>query len=215
MVDGSSSQVISFNLFGWRLYDSPGYVHHSWLCPLPHLSHPVSYWVVLTLHVLPHVCFFVSLYDFKGLLWWLSGKKSACQYSWCWLDTLIFWRPPGEGNGNPLQHSCQENPMERSLVGYDSRGLKSWAQLSDHDNTLPWNPGQQSSIEAGFRLVQWATVIQLWKLCMHEVEAGLVAKQWIQCSLREPPPTSKMSLHNLGIFFIITKNRKQGQWQHF
>ena len=24
---------------------------------------------------------------------------------------------PGEGNGNPLQHSCLENPM-RSLVGY-------------------------------------------------------------------------------------------------
>ena len=22
-------------------------------------------------------------------------------------------RPPGEGNGNPLQHSCLENPMDR------------------------------------------------------------------------------------------------------
>ena len=22
-------------------------------------------------------------------------------------------RPPGEGNGNPLQYSCQENPMDR------------------------------------------------------------------------------------------------------
>ena len=21
-------------------------------------------------------------------------------------------RPPGEGNGNPLQHSCQDNPMD-------------------------------------------------------------------------------------------------------
>ena len=27
-------------------------------------------------------------------------------------------RSPGEGNGNPLQYSCQENPMDRSLVGY-------------------------------------------------------------------------------------------------
>ena len=28
-------------------------------------------------------------------------------------------RSPGEGNGNPLQYSCLENPMDgRSLVGY-------------------------------------------------------------------------------------------------
>ena len=27
-------------------------------------------------------------------------------------------RSPGGGHGNPLQDSCLENPMERSLVGY-------------------------------------------------------------------------------------------------
>ena len=26
-------------------------------------------------------------------------------------------RSPGEGNDNPLQYSCLENPMERSLAG--------------------------------------------------------------------------------------------------
>ena len=30
----------------------------------------------------------------------------------------------GEGNDNPLQYSCLENPMDRSLVGYGSRGHK-------------------------------------------------------------------------------------------
>ena len=34
---------------------------------------------------------------------------------------------PEEGNGNPLQYSCLENPMERSLAGCSSWGLKSWA----------------------------------------------------------------------------------------
>ena len=29
-------------------------------------------------------------------------------------------RSPGEVNGNPLQYSCLENPMGRSLVGYSS-----------------------------------------------------------------------------------------------
>ena len=31
-------------------------------------------------------------------------------------------RSPGEGNGNPLQYSCLENPMDRGLVGYSPRG---------------------------------------------------------------------------------------------
>ena len=33
-------------------------------------------------------------------------------------------RSPGEGNGNPLQYSCLENFMDRSLVGYSPRGCK-------------------------------------------------------------------------------------------
>ena len=34
-------------------------------------------------------------------------------------------RSPGEGNGNPLQYSCLENPMHgRSLVGYSPWGHK-------------------------------------------------------------------------------------------
>ena len=31
---------------------------------------------------------------------------------------------PGEGNSNPLQYSCLENPMDRSLVGYSPWGRK-------------------------------------------------------------------------------------------
>ena len=34
-------------------------------------------------------------------------------------------RSPGEGNGNPLQYSCLENPMERrSLAGYSPWGRR-------------------------------------------------------------------------------------------
>ena len=31
---------------------------------------------------------------------------------------------PGEGNGNPLQYYCLENPMDRGLVGYSLWGHK-------------------------------------------------------------------------------------------
>jgi len=47
-----------------------------------------------------------------GLTWLLSGKESTCNAG----DTGSIpgsERPPGEGNGNPLQYSCLENPMDR------------------------------------------------------------------------------------------------------
>ena len=42
----------------------------------------------------------------------LDGKKSACSAG---DPDLIHGsgRHPGEGNGNLLQHSCLENPMDR------------------------------------------------------------------------------------------------------
>ena len=33
-------------------------------------------------------------------------------------------RSPGEGNGNPLQYSCLENPMDGGAMGYSPRGRK-------------------------------------------------------------------------------------------
>ena len=41
-------------------------------------------------------------------------------------------RSPGEGNGNPLQYSCLENPMDREAWRATVHGVaKSWTQLSD------------------------------------------------------------------------------------
>jgi len=42
----------------------------------------------------------------------LRGKESACQTGDT--DLIPGWgRSPGGGNGNPLQYSCLENPMDR------------------------------------------------------------------------------------------------------
>ena len=48
--------------------------------------------------------------------WWKKKKKSACkckemQETWVLIPAL--GKAPGEGNGNPLQYSCLENPMDR------------------------------------------------------------------------------------------------------
>ena len=50
-----------------------------------------------------------------GLPWWLSGKESMCNAG----DTgdavsiPVLRRSPRGRNGNPLQYSCLENPMDR------------------------------------------------------------------------------------------------------
>ena len=41
-------------------------------------------------------------------------------------------RSPGKGNGNPLQYSCLENPMDREAWQATVHGVaKSWTQLSN------------------------------------------------------------------------------------
>ena len=46
--------------------------------------------------------------NLSGFPWWLSGKESVCNVG----DPALIarlGRSPGEGKGNPLQYSCQEN----------------------------------------------------------------------------------------------------------
>ena len=47
---------------------------------------------------------------------WLSGKESACTVD----DAGDTGWDPGEGNGNTLQYSCLENPMDKgAIAGFD------------------------------------------------------------------------------------------------
>jgi len=58
------------------------------------------------------------------------SKKSSCNAGHL-CSILGTGRSSGEGNGNTLQYSCLENPMDRSLVGYSPWGLKSQTRLSN------------------------------------------------------------------------------------
>ena len=55
-----------------------------------------------------------------------SGKESACQLRRCKRRSLIprSGRSPGGGNGNPFQHSCLENSMDREPGELQSTGLQ-------------------------------------------------------------------------------------------
>ena len=60
-----------------------------------------------------------------------EGKASACNAGD--LGSIPGWRrSPGEGNGNPLQYSCLENPMDGEAWWATAYGVaKSRTRLSD------------------------------------------------------------------------------------
>ena len=60
-----------------------------------------------------------------------DGKESSCN-----MEDLgsipVLGRSPGGGHGNPLQHSCLENPMDRGAWRATAHGVtKSQTRLSD------------------------------------------------------------------------------------
>ena len=62
-----------------------------------------------------------------------------------WLWSLGRADSPGEGNGNPLQYSCLENPMNRGA--WRARG----SQRVGHDWTINTQNRELPDVQAGFR----------------------------------------------------------------
>ena len=55
-----------------------------------------------------------------------DGKASATMWE-TWVPSLPSGRSPGEGNGNPLQYSCLEDPMGGGPWQITAHGVaKSW-----------------------------------------------------------------------------------------
>ena len=80
-----------------------------------------------------HVELEVILRGFPGSL---DGKASA--YNVGDLGSIPgLGRSPGEGNSNPLQYSCLENPMDQGAWWATVHGVtKSWTRLSDFTSLL-------------------------------------------------------------------------------
>ena len=76
---------------------------------------------------------FINNIEILGIVafFWCSPGGSEVKASACSAGDpgLIpdLGRSPGEGNGNPLQYSCQEKPMDREAWWATVRGVaKSW-----------------------------------------------------------------------------------------
>ena len=90
---------------------------------------------------------YVLMRMLKSPSWWLSGKESTCNAGDLQLArdvSFIPWwgRFPGKGNGNLLQYSCLENPMDR--------GTWHWWGHKDSDSTEQLN-NNKSPLSFGTR----------------------------------------------------------------
>ena len=78
----------------------------------------------------------MALHPMLGLPSWLSSKESVCNAG----DTGDMGvipgsgRSPGEGNSNPLQYSCLDNPMDSGAWQASPRGHKE-SDTSEHTCT--------------------------------------------------------------------------------
>ena len=77
-----------------------------------------------------------------------DGKASACNAGD--LGSIPgSGRSPGEGNGNPLQYSCLENPIVRGAWWVTVHGVASSVQFSCSvmsDSVTPWTAAHHTSL---------------------------------------------------------------------
>ena len=68
-----------------------------------------------------------------------TGFCAACShqpFQLCWICGSPFSPLPGEGNGNPLQYSCLENPMDRGACRATVHGVTKIRQDSATDTFI-------------------------------------------------------------------------------
>ena len=100
---------------------------------------------------------FLGLSLCRGFPGGSEGKESACNSGD--LGSIPgLGRSPGEENGNPLQYSCLENPMDRgALVGYSPWGCKdsdttvrpNWTELSCWKGFSGGSDGKEFACNSG------------------------------------------------------------------
>ena len=73
------------------------------------------------------------------------GKESVCNAGD--LGSITgSGRPPGKGNGNPLQCSCLENPMDRGVWWATVHGVQFSHSVMSDSFLTPWTTAHQASL---------------------------------------------------------------------
>ena len=103
-------------------------------------------------------------------------------------------RSPGEGNGNPLQYSCLENPMDRGAWWATDHGVaKSWKWLSD----FPWLCRSQQTGKFFKRWEYQTTLSASWEICVQVRKQLLELDMEQQTGSKSGKNTSKVCIVSL------------------
>ena len=88
---------------------------------IDHLDTFVCMWIAYSIFYIFWIQVSCQIY---GLPRWLSGKELACDADTGDLGSISgLGRSPGDRNGNPLQYSCLENPMDGGAWWATVQGL--------------------------------------------------------------------------------------------
>ena len=88
-------------------------VLHDYVHPYRRVTRWLLRITINSLHMLGHLLYHL-------LQWWLRWRRICLQGR---ISIPGLGRPPGEVNGNPLQYSCLENPMDRGAWRATVRGV--------------------------------------------------------------------------------------------
>ena len=138
-----------------------------------------------------------------------SGEASDHSAS-CRVLIAVLSRKPGEDNGNPLQYSCLENPMEGGACRLQSMGLLSNHEFGPHCFHIHFslscigegngNPLQYSCLEnPKDRGACWAAI--------YGVTQSRTRLTWLSSSSRKP----RQRLSSLTVFWLY-RNSGTGGW---
>ena len=87
----------------------------------------------------------------QGLPWWLSSKEFTCNVGdagdMCSIPR--GGRCPGKGNCNPLQYSCQEDPMDKGAWWAASMRLQSRTWLKRLRTYAGWKKHEEILLKPG------------------------------------------------------------------
>ena len=122
--------------------------------------------------ILYNITYIWNLYGASQVVQWQRIRLSMqeTQDMWVWSPVRIP-SLPGEGNGNLIQYSCPENPMDKGAWQATIHGVsKSWIQLSTHAHM------ESRKARAYFQSRNWDTTIKNGHVDTGE---GVVGVGWI------------------------------------
>ena len=141
---------------------------------------------------------FISL-GLEGFPGGSDGKESWLQ---CRRPRFNPWvgKIPGEGNGNPLQYSCLEDPMDRGAWWATVHGVaKSWTRLSNFTHfmlsileNIPWV--LEKNVYSGFFFFWWSvleiSIRSNWSIISCSFQRQRKTETFLKFQTREPRPVT-------------------------